>query len=195
MKEREEFYANLATVNTLLQSQWEKLPRVSFPLLDGQGPVFEPFAKIGLLFTKNLDRIRDAYKTAGVAEGLWEAALAPAGSRRGWMCLPRPGSKLALLRNSFGLCVGTTLTTQVEADTPSPTSTRPTPRLRSTSATRRFGLADPRPRRGGRSGWWERGCATRSLEAVSDAARPDGAQPPRSSARVPRGRATPLPPP
>jgi len=36
--------------------------------------VFEPFAKIGLLFTKNLDRIRDAYKTAGVAEGLWEAA-------------------------------------------------------------------------------------------------------------------------
>ena len=74
VKEREEFYANLATVNTLLQSQWEKLPRVSFPLLDGQGPVFEPFAKIGLLFTKNLDRIRDAYKTAGVAEGLWEAA-------------------------------------------------------------------------------------------------------------------------
>jgi hypothetical protein len=47
---------------------------VSFPLLDGQGPVFEPFAKIGLLFTKNLDRIRDAYKSAGVAEGLWEAA-------------------------------------------------------------------------------------------------------------------------
>jgi len=24
--------------------------------------------------TQNLDRIRDAYKTAGVAEGLWEAA-------------------------------------------------------------------------------------------------------------------------
>src|SRR6266540_1974181 len=74
VKEREEFYANLAAVNTLLQSRWEKLPRVSFPLLDGQGPVFEPFAKIGLLFTKNLHRIRDAYKTAGVAEGLWEAA-------------------------------------------------------------------------------------------------------------------------
>ena len=74
VKEREEFYASLANVNTLLQGQWEKLPQVSFPLLDGQGPVFEPFAKIGLLFTKNLDRIRDAYKTAGVAEGLWEAA-------------------------------------------------------------------------------------------------------------------------
>ena len=47
---------------------------MAFPLIGGQGPVFEPFAKIGLLVTQNLDRIRDAYKTAGVAEGLWEAA-------------------------------------------------------------------------------------------------------------------------
>src|SRR2546422_4993521 len=73
-QEREEFHARLATVTAALQTQWEKLPRVSFPLVDGQGPVFEPFAKIGLLVTQNLDRIRDAYKTAGVAEGLWEAA-------------------------------------------------------------------------------------------------------------------------
>jgi radical SAM superfamily enzyme YgiQ (UPF0313 family) len=73
VREREEFYANLTAVNAMLQSRWDKLPRVSFPLLDGQGPVFEPFAKIGLLFTKNLDRIRDAYRTAGVQEGLWEA--------------------------------------------------------------------------------------------------------------------------
>jgi len=72
-QEREEFHARLATVTAALQAQWEKLPRVSFPLVDGQGPVFEPFAKIGLLVTQNLDRIRDAYKTAGVAEGLWEA--------------------------------------------------------------------------------------------------------------------------
>src|SRR2546426_1187031 len=68
-QEREEFHARLATVTAALQTQWEKLPRVSFPLVDGQGPVFEPFAKIGLLVTQNLDRIRDAYKTAGVAEG------------------------------------------------------------------------------------------------------------------------------
>ena len=73
-QEREEFYARLASVNTALQSQLEKLPKVSFTLIGGQGPVFEPFARIGLLFTKNLDRIREAYKTAGVAEGLWEAA-------------------------------------------------------------------------------------------------------------------------
>jgi radical SAM superfamily enzyme YgiQ (UPF0313 family) len=73
-KEREEFYSRLTQMSGLLQAQWDKLPRIAFPLVEGQGPVFEPFAKIGLLFTKNLDRIRDAYRTAGVAEGLWEAA-------------------------------------------------------------------------------------------------------------------------
>jgi hypothetical protein len=72
--EREEFYAKLTSGTAALQAQLEKLPKVSFPVIDGQGPVFEPFAKIGLLFTKNLDRIREAYKNAGVAEGLWEAA-------------------------------------------------------------------------------------------------------------------------
>jgi len=73
-QEREEFYANLTAMSEVLREHWDKLPRVSFPLIDGQGPVFEPFAKVGLLFTRNLERIRDAYKTAGVAEGLWEAA-------------------------------------------------------------------------------------------------------------------------
>jgi radical SAM superfamily enzyme YgiQ (UPF0313 family) len=71
---KEDFYAHLASANESLRAQWDKLPKVSFPVIDGQGPVFEPFAKIGLLVTQNLDRIRDAYKTAGVAEGLWEAA-------------------------------------------------------------------------------------------------------------------------
>jgi radical SAM superfamily enzyme YgiQ (UPF0313 family) len=73
-KEREEFYSRLAAVSAALQSSIEKRPKINFPLIAGQGPVFEPFARVGLLFTKNLDRIREAYKTAGVAEGLWEAA-------------------------------------------------------------------------------------------------------------------------
>jgi hypothetical protein len=73
-QEREEFHARLAAVNEILLKRWGQLPKVSFPLIDGQGPVFEPFAKIGLLFTRNLERIRSAYKDAGVAEGLWEAA-------------------------------------------------------------------------------------------------------------------------
>lgn len=71
---REEFYTRLNAVSSALHAQLDKLPKVSFPLVDGQGPVFEPFARIGLLFTQNLDSIRAAYKNAGVAEGLWEAA-------------------------------------------------------------------------------------------------------------------------
>ena len=71
---REDVYARLAAVTEGLQAQWDRLPKVAFPLVDGQGPVFEPFAKIGLLVTRNLDAIRTAYKSAGVAEGLWEAA-------------------------------------------------------------------------------------------------------------------------
>src|SRR5438093_222663 len=51
---REEFYARLASVTEGLQAQWERLPNVAFPLVDGQGPVFEPFAQIGLLLTRNL---------------------------------------------------------------------------------------------------------------------------------------------
>jgi radical SAM superfamily enzyme YgiQ (UPF0313 family) len=73
-KGKEEFYAGLTAMTQALQEQWEKLPKISFPVVDDQGPIFEPFAKIGLLFTSNLDKIRQAYKNAGVAEGLWEAA-------------------------------------------------------------------------------------------------------------------------
>jgi radical SAM superfamily enzyme YgiQ (UPF0313 family) len=74
-QERAEFYQALTAVSQRLHDQLaEKMPKVSFPLIAGQGPVFEPFAKIGLLFTQNLDRIRDAYKAAGAAEGLWETA-------------------------------------------------------------------------------------------------------------------------
>jgi hypothetical protein len=45
-----------------------------------QGPIFEPFARIGLLFTENLDRIRQAYTRAGEMLELWGdgQAAAPA---------------------------------------------------------------------------------------------------------------------
>src|SRR5882724_11463821 len=46
---KEEFYANLTAVSETIHAQWDKLPKVSFPVIGGQGPVFEPFAKIGLL--------------------------------------------------------------------------------------------------------------------------------------------------
>jgi hypothetical protein len=73
-QERTDVYARLTAASQALQARWEKLPKVAFPLIDNQGPIFEPFARIGLLFTGNLEQIRQAYKKAGVAEGLWEAA-------------------------------------------------------------------------------------------------------------------------
>jgi radical SAM superfamily enzyme YgiQ (UPF0313 family) len=72
--EKAEFYGALNTVTQGLQARLGSLPRISFLVVDGQGPVFEPFARIGLLVTGNLKRIRQAYKSAGVAEGLWETA-------------------------------------------------------------------------------------------------------------------------
>src|SRR6266508_4107155 len=71
---REDVYARLQTLGETLHTRWERLPRIAFPLVADQGIVFEPFARIGLLFTGNLDRIRKAYMVAGQAEGLWEAA-------------------------------------------------------------------------------------------------------------------------
>jgi hypothetical protein len=55
-------------MTAVLHEQWDELPHVSFPLVGDQGAVFEPFAKVGLLFIKNLDRIRKAYKQAAAAE-------------------------------------------------------------------------------------------------------------------------------
>jgi radical SAM superfamily enzyme YgiQ (UPF0313 family) len=75
---REDFYSSLTAVTDSIHAHLGQLPKVSFPLVAGQGPVFEPFAKIGLLITRNLDSIRTAYKTAGAAEGLWELDKAPA---------------------------------------------------------------------------------------------------------------------
>ena len=73
-KGKEDFYAQLTTATEALQSQLGKLPKIAFPVVGDQGPIFEPFAKIGLLVTNNLDLIRMAYRKAGVTEGLWEAA-------------------------------------------------------------------------------------------------------------------------
>ncbi|MGH7263136.1 MAG: B12-binding domain-containing radical SAM protein, partial [Candidatus Rokuibacteriota bacterium] len=73
-KGKEDFYAQLTTATEALQAQLGKLPKIAFPVVGDQGPIFEPFAKIGLLVTNNLDLIRMAYRKAGVTEGLWEAA-------------------------------------------------------------------------------------------------------------------------
>ena len=46
------------------------------PLNAEQGPVFESFAKVGLLFSGNLNRIREAYNRAAEVIGLWGEAPA-----------------------------------------------------------------------------------------------------------------------
>jgi len=69
---KEEFSRRLAGVAAAIQSNLDKWSRVIlFPVNFEQGPVFEPFARIGLLFAENLDRIRTAYTRAGEILGLW----------------------------------------------------------------------------------------------------------------------------
>ncbi|MBI4012790.1 MAG: B12-binding domain-containing radical SAM protein [Candidatus Rokubacteria bacterium] len=71
-KGREELAQRLQAFQAEIQAQLDKLPQVPFPLGDEAGPLFEPFAKIGLLFTSNLERVRLAYRKAGALEGFWE---------------------------------------------------------------------------------------------------------------------------
>jgi len=69
---KEEFYQRLGSVTAAIQSNLDKLPRViQLPLNAEQGPVFESFAKVGLLFSGNLNRIREAYNRAAEVIGLW----------------------------------------------------------------------------------------------------------------------------
>jgi radical SAM superfamily enzyme YgiQ (UPF0313 family) len=71
-KGREELAQRVQTLQAEIHTQMDKLPQIPFPLGDEPGPLYEPFAKIGLLFTSNLERVRQAYRKAGAAEGLWE---------------------------------------------------------------------------------------------------------------------------
>ncbi|MGH7319974.1 MAG: B12-binding domain-containing radical SAM protein [Candidatus Rokuibacteriota bacterium] len=71
-KGRDELAQRLQTFQSQIQTRLDKLPQIPFPVGDEPGPLYEPFAKIGLLFTSNLNRVRAAYRKAGVLEGLWE---------------------------------------------------------------------------------------------------------------------------
>jgi hypothetical protein len=69
---KEELSQRLGDVTAAIQSNLDKWSRViPLPVNFEQGPVFEPFARIGLLFTENLDRIRRAYTWAGEMLELW----------------------------------------------------------------------------------------------------------------------------
>jgi radical SAM superfamily enzyme YgiQ (UPF0313 family) len=72
VKGREDLAAHLGQLQARIQAERERLPQIPFPLGAEPGPIYEPFAKIGLLFTSNLERVRQAYRRAGAREGLWE---------------------------------------------------------------------------------------------------------------------------
>ena len=69
---KEELSQRLGAVTAAIHSNLDKWSRViPLPVNFEQGPVFEPFARIGLLFTENLDRIRQAYTRAGEMLEFW----------------------------------------------------------------------------------------------------------------------------
>jgi hypothetical protein len=69
---QEEISQRLNALTKALQANLDRLPRViPLPINEEQGPVFESFAKVGLVFTKNLNRVRTAYYQAGERLGFW----------------------------------------------------------------------------------------------------------------------------
>jgi radical SAM superfamily enzyme YgiQ (UPF0313 family) len=69
---QEEFSARVNALAKALQGNLDRKPRViALPINEEQGPIFESFAKIGLLFTDNLKRVRAAYQEAGERLGFW----------------------------------------------------------------------------------------------------------------------------
>ncbi len=82
-KGKEELSLRLGALTAAIQSNLDKWARViPLPVNFEQGPVFEPFARIGLLFTGNLDRIRQAYTRAGEMLEVWGDGPAAAPSAR-----------------------------------------------------------------------------------------------------------------
>jgi hypothetical protein len=69
---QEEFSARVNALAKALQANLDRRLRVvALPINEEQGPIFESFATIGLLFTDNLKRVRAAYLQAGERLGFW----------------------------------------------------------------------------------------------------------------------------
>jgi radical SAM superfamily enzyme YgiQ (UPF0313 family) len=83
----EELSARLNALAKALQANLDRLPKViALPINEEQGPIFETFAKVGLVYTKNLSRVRAAYYQAGERLGFWGAnalTTAPAEAGQG----------------------------------------------------------------------------------------------------------------
>jgi radical SAM superfamily enzyme YgiQ (UPF0313 family) len=80
----EEFSARVNSLAKALQAHRDRRLRViPLPINEEQGPIFESFATIGLLFTSNLKRVRGAYQQAGERLGFWGAGEPAAGEPQG----------------------------------------------------------------------------------------------------------------
>ena len=83
----EELSNRLNALTKALQANLDRLPKViALPINEEQGPIFETFAKIGLVYTKNLKRVRSAYYQAAERLGFWGAntlTVAPASTGQG----------------------------------------------------------------------------------------------------------------
>ena len=83
----DELSQRLNALAKALQANLDRLPKViALPINEEQGPIFETFAKVGLVYTQNLNRVRAAYYQAGERLGFWGAnamAVTPTGSGQG----------------------------------------------------------------------------------------------------------------
>ena len=71
-QEHEELSHRLNALAKALHANLDRLPKViALPINEEQGPIFETFAKVGLVYTENLNRVRAAYFQAGERLGFW----------------------------------------------------------------------------------------------------------------------------
>jgi len=86
-QEQEDLSLRLNALAKALHANLDRLPKViTLPINLEQGPIFETFAKVGLVYTQNLARVRSAYYHAGERLGFWGGntlAMAPAGPGQG----------------------------------------------------------------------------------------------------------------
>ena len=86
-QEQEDLSQRLNALAKALHANLDRLPKViTLPINVEQGPIFETFAKIGLVYTQNLTRVRSAYYQAGERLGFWGGntlAMAPVASGQG----------------------------------------------------------------------------------------------------------------
>ncbi len=85
--EHEELSQRLNALTKALHANLDRLPKIiALPINVEQGPIFEAFAKIGLVYTQNLKRVRAAYQQAGERLGFWGAntlAMTPSSTGQG----------------------------------------------------------------------------------------------------------------